>query len=210
MTIGAVCERLKASFRTSRSQDPLPRGGGLVTPQRARAAVPAVRRGRARAPRDDPAAPADEFLPLKVIARSSRSRRRPRRRRRARASRHRGGARPGILCERADIDRVWPASSRSTGCWRRAWRGERFTARPMPRSPRSASRWPGFGIAPRHLRTFRRPPTARPAARSTPTALAQPGHAAADARPPGARQLSALPASLYRLVLATEKRGNIR
>ena len=189
-----------ASSRTSRSRRSATSRARASSRRADARRLPALRRGGARAARDDPAPPARRVPAAEGDPRGAReadvagAAAPPR----ARASRRRGRARPARRSASAPASTAGSrASSRSTGCSRRAsTAASGFYSETDAEIAAICGRLAGFGIAPRHLRTFRTSdrPRDRPArggdrARAP---LAEPRAAAAgDARPPDARRARA-------------------
>jgi DNA-binding transcriptional MerR regulator len=159
LTIGAVCERLKGEFHDiSISKIRYLEGEGLVTPQRTR--------GGYRLFSDDDVdrlerilrLQRDEFMPLKVIREELEKPTSPeRRRRRASGLRDRDGEldQPS-LCERAGIDVRLARELEEYGLiTARVEGGERLYTETDAEIASICGRLANFGIAPRHLRTFR-------------------------------------------------------
>jgi len=159
LTIGAVCERLKGEFPDiSISKIRYLEGEGLVNPQRTR--------GGYRLFSDDDVErlekilrlQRDEFLPLKVIREELQKPTSPERRsRRASGLRdHEGELDQPSLCERAGIDMRLARELEEYGLITpRVAGGERYYTETDAEIASICGRLASFGIAPRHLRTFR-------------------------------------------------------
>jgi DNA-binding transcriptional MerR regulator len=159
LTIGAVCERLKPEFPDiSISKIRYLEGEGLVTPARTR--------GGYRLFGDEELArletilrlQRDEFLPLKVIREELEKPTSPeRRRKRARGLRDaEDELDQATLCKRAGIDRRLARELEEYGLLApRVDAGERLYSESDAEIAAICGRLAGFGIDPRHLRTFR-------------------------------------------------------
>jgi DNA-binding transcriptional MerR regulator len=144
LTIGAVCERLKSEFPDiSISKIRYLEGEGLVTPQRTRGGYRLFGEDELERLETILRLQRDEFLPLKVIRED--------------------GLRDteeeldqASLCERADIERRLARELEEYGLLApRVAGGERFYSETDAEIAAICGRLAGFGIAPRHLRTFR-------------------------------------------------------
>ncbi len=158
LTIGAVCERLKGEFPDiSISKIRYLEGEGLVNPQRTR--------GGYRLFSDDDVErlekilrlQRDEFLPLKVIREELQKPTSPERRRRASGLRDdEGELDQRSLCERAGIEMRLARELEEYGLIApRVAGGERYYTETDAEIASICGRLASFGIAPRHLRTFR-------------------------------------------------------
>ena len=195
LTIGAVCDRLKGEFPDiSISKIRYLEGEGLVTPQRTRGGYRLFGEEELERLERILRLQRDEFLPLKVIREELEKPTSPERRRR-RASGLRDSEEEldqASLCERAGIDRGLARELEEYGLLApRVAAGERFYTETDTEIASICGRLASFGIAPRHLRTFRtldRPRDGAARGRDRAGApVAQPGAAAAgDARPAGA------------------------
>ncbi len=159
LTIGAVCERLKGEFPDiSISKIRYLEGEGLVTPQRTRGGYRLFGGEELERLETILRLQRDEFLPLKVIREELEKPTSPeRRRRRARGL---GDAEAELdqasLCERAGIDRRLARELEEYGLLApRVAGGERFYSETDTEIASICGRLASFGIAPRHLRTFR-------------------------------------------------------
>jgi DNA-binding transcriptional MerR regulator len=159
LTIGAVCERLKDEFPDiSISKIRYLEGEGLVTPQRTRGGYRLFGEEELERLETILRLQRDEFLPLKVIREELEKPTSPdRRRRRARGLRDtEGELDQGALCERAGIDRRLARELEEYGLLApRVAGGERFYSETDADIASICGRLASFGIAPRHLRTFR-------------------------------------------------------
>ena len=159
LTIGAVCERLKPEFPDiSISKIRYLEGEGLVTPQRTRGGYRLF--GEAELDRLERILrlQRDEFLPLKVIREKLERPTSPeRRRRRASAlGESEGELDQATLCERAGIDRRMARELEEYGVLTpRVEGGERLYGETDAEIASICGRLAGYGIAARHLRTFR-------------------------------------------------------
>jgi DNA-binding transcriptional MerR regulator len=159
LTIGAVCERLKGEFPDiSISKIRYLEGEGLVTPQRTRGGYRLFGEEELERLETILRLQRDEFLPLKVIRDELEKPTSPERRRR-RASGLRDSEAEldqSALCERAGIDRRVARELEEYGLLApRVEGGERFYGETDAEIAAICGRLAGFGIAPRHLRTFR-------------------------------------------------------
>ncbi len=159
LTIGAVCDRLKSEFPDiSISKIRYLEGEGLVTPERTRGGYRLFGEEELERLERILRLQRDEFLPLKVIREELEKPTSPERRRR-RASGLRDSDEEldqGALCERAGIDRSLARELEEYGLLApRVAGGERFYTETDAEIASICGRLAGFGIAPRHLRTFR-------------------------------------------------------
>jgi DNA-binding transcriptional MerR regulator len=153
LTIGAVCERLKSEFPDiSISKIRYLEGEGLVTPQRTRGGYRLFGEDELERLETILRLQRDEFLPLKVIREELEKPTSPeRRRRRAHGLRDtEEELDQASLCERAarELEEYGLLAPRVAG-------GERFYSETDAEIAAICGRLAGFGIAPRHLRTFR-------------------------------------------------------
>ena len=159
LTIGAVCERLKGEFPDiSISKIRYLEGEGLLTPQRTRGGYRLFGEDDVDRLERILRLQRDEFLPLKVIRDelekpTSPDRRRPR----APGLREgEGELDQSTLCERAGIDSRLARELEEYGLLTpRIAGGERLYSETDAEIASVCGRLAGFGIAPRHLRTFR-------------------------------------------------------
>jgi DNA-binding transcriptional MerR regulator len=159
LTIGAVCERLKGEFPDiSISKIRYLEGEGLLTPQRTRGGYRLFGEDDVDRLERILRLQRDEFMPLKVIREELEKPTSPeRRRRRARGLRENEGEfdQPA-LCERAGIDSRLARELEEYGLLMpRLAGGERFYTETDAEIASICGRLASFGIAPRHLRTFR-------------------------------------------------------
>ena len=159
LTIGAVCERLKGEFPDiSISKIRYLEGEGLVTPQRTRGGYRLFGEDELDRLETILRLQRDEFLPLKVIREELEKPTSPERRRhRARGLRDVDAELDqAALCERAGIDRPLVRELEEYGLLApRVAGGERFYSENDAEIAAICGRLASFGIAPRHLRTFR-------------------------------------------------------
>ena len=159
LTIGAVCERLKEEFPDiSISKIRYLEGEGLVTPARTRGGYRLFGEEELQRLETILRLQRDEFLPLKVIREELDKPTSPeRRRRRARGLRDaEDELDQATLCERAGIDRRLARELEEYGLLApRVEGGERLYSESDAEIAAVCGRLAGFGIAPRHLRTFR-------------------------------------------------------
>ena len=159
LTIGAVCERLKGEFPDiSISKIRYLEGEGLLTPQRTRGGYRLFGEDDVDRLERILRLQRDEFLPLKVIRDELEKPTSPERRRsRARGLRQgEGELDQATLCERADIDARLARELEEYGLLApRIAAGERLYSETDAEIASICGRLAGFGIAPRHLRTFR-------------------------------------------------------
>jgi DNA-binding transcriptional MerR regulator len=159
LTIGAVCERLKGEFPDiSISKIRYLEGEGLVTPQRTRGGYRLFGAEELERLETILRLQRDEFLPLKVIREELEQPTSPeRRRRRAHGLRDSDAELDqASLCERAGIDRALARELEEYGLLApRVAGGERLYSETDAEIAAICGRLAGFGIAPRHLRTFR-------------------------------------------------------
>ena len=159
LTIGAVCERLKGEFPDiSISKIRYLEGEGLVTPQRTRGGYRLFGEEELERLETILRLQRDEFLPLKVIREELEKPTSPdRRRHRARGLRDtEAELDQGALCERAGIDRRLARELEEYGLLApRVAGGEHFYSETDAEIASICGRLASFGIAPRHLRTFR-------------------------------------------------------
>jgi DNA-binding transcriptional MerR regulator len=159
LTIGAVCDRLKAEFPDiSISKIRYLEGEGLVTPQRTRGGYRLFGEEELERLETILRLQRDEFLPLKVIREELEKPTSPERRR----SRARGLGESeaeldeAALCERAGIEQRLARELQEFGLLTpRVAGGERLYSETDAEIAAICGRLAGFGIAPRHLRTFR-------------------------------------------------------
>jgi DNA-binding transcriptional MerR regulator len=159
LTIGAVCERLKSEFPDiSISKIRYLEGEGLVTPERTRGGYRLFGEVELERLETILRLQRDEFLPLKVIREELERPTSPERRRR-RASGLRDSDEEldqAALCKRAAIDRRLARELEEYGLLApRVAGGEHFYTETDAEIASICGRLAGFGIAPRHLRTFR-------------------------------------------------------
>jgi DNA-binding transcriptional MerR regulator len=159
LTIGAVCDRLKGEFgEVSISKIRYLEGEGLVSPQRTRGGYRLFSEEDVERLETILRLQRDEFLPLKVIREELEKPTSPdRRRRRARGLGEREGELDqAALCERAGIDASLARELEEYGLITpRVSAGERLYTETDAEIASICGRLAGFGIAPRHLRTFR-------------------------------------------------------
>jgi DNA-binding transcriptional MerR regulator len=159
LTIGAVCDRLKEEFPDiSISKIRYLEGEGLVTPARTRGGYRLFGEEELQRLETILRLQRDEFLPLKVIREELDKPTSPeRRRRRARGLRDaEDELDQATLCERAGIDRRLARELEEYGLLApRVEGGERLYSESDAEIAAVCGRLAGFGIAPRHLRTFR-------------------------------------------------------
>jgi DNA-binding transcriptional MerR regulator len=159
LTIGAVCDRLKEEFPDiSISKIRYLEGEGLVTPARTRGGYRLFGEEELQRLETILRLQRDEFLPLKVIREELERPTSPeRRRKRARGLRDaEDELDQATLCERADIDRRLARELEEYGLLSpRVEGGERLYSESDAEIAAICGRLAGFGIAPRHLRTFR-------------------------------------------------------
>ena len=159
LTIGAVCERLKPEFPDiSISKIRYLEGEGLVTPQRTRGGYRLFSEEDLERLETILRLQRDEFLPLKVIREELEKPTSPeRRRKKARGLRDiESELDQATLCERAGIDRRLARELEEYGLLvPRIDGGERLYGETDAEIAAICGRLAGFGIAPRHLRTFR-------------------------------------------------------
>jgi DNA-binding transcriptional MerR regulator len=159
LTIGAVCERLKEEFPDiSISKIRYLEGEGLVTPARTRGGYRLFGEEELERLERILRLQRDEFLPLKVIREELEKPTSPeRRRKRARGLRDaEDELDQATLCERAGIDRRLARELEEYGLLApRVEGGERLYSESDAEIAAICGRLAGFGIAPRHLRTFR-------------------------------------------------------
>jgi DNA-binding transcriptional MerR regulator len=159
LTIGAVCERLKPEFPDiSISKIRYLEGEGLVTPARTRGGYRLFGEEELARLEKILRLQRDEFLPLKVIREELEKPTSPeRRRRRARGLRDaEDELDQATLCKRAGIDRRLARELEEYGLLApRVDAGERLYSESDAEIAAVCGRLAGFGIAPRHLRTFR-------------------------------------------------------
>jgi DNA-binding transcriptional MerR regulator len=159
LTIGAVCDRLKGEFQDiSISKIRYLEGEGLVNPQRTRGGYRLFSEDDVERLEKILRLQRDEFLPLKVIRQELQKPTSPERRRR-RASGLRddaGDLDQRALCERADIEARLARELEEYGLITpRVAAGERYYTETDAEIASICGRLASFGIAPRHLRTFR-------------------------------------------------------
>jgi DNA-binding transcriptional MerR regulator len=159
LTIGAVCDRLKEEFPDiSISKIRYLEGEGLVTPARTRGGYRLFGEEELQRLETILRLQRDEFLPLKVIREELEKPTSPeRRRKRARGLRDaEDELDQATLCERAGIDRRLARELEEYGLLSpRVEGGERLYSESDAEIAAICGRLAGFGIAPRHLRTFR-------------------------------------------------------
>jgi DNA-binding transcriptional MerR regulator len=159
LTIGAVCERLKPEFPDiSISKIRYLEGEGLVTPARTRGGYRLFGEEELARLEMILRLQRDEFLPLKVIREELEKPTSPeRRRKRARGLRDaEDELDQATLCKRAGIDRRLARELEEYGLLApRVDAGERLYSESDAEIAAICGRLAGFGIAPRHLRTFR-------------------------------------------------------
>jgi DNA-binding transcriptional MerR regulator len=159
LTIGAVCERLKPEFPDiSISKIRYLEGEGLVTPARTRGGYRLFGEEELARLEMILRLQRDEFLPLKVIREELERPTSPeRRRKRARGLRDaEDELDQATLCKRAGIDRRLARELEEYGLLApRVDAGERLYSESDAEIAAICGRLAGFGIAPRHLRTFR-------------------------------------------------------
>jgi len=159
LTIGAVCDRLKGEFPDiSISKIRYLEGEGLVTPRRTRGGYRLFGEEELERLETILRLQRDEFLPLKVIREELEKPTSPERRRsRARGLRDsESELDEASLCERAGIEQGLARELQEFGLLTpRVEGGERFYSETDAEIAVICGRLAGFGIAPRHLRTFR-------------------------------------------------------
>jgi DNA-binding transcriptional MerR regulator len=159
LTIGAVCERLRREFPdVSISKIRYLEGEGLVNPQRTRGGYRLFAEEDVERLERILRLQRDEFLPLKVIREQlERSSTPDRRRRRPHGLRDAGAELDqAALCERAGIDTRLARELEEYGLLApRVQAGERFYTEADAEIASISGRLADYGIAPRHLRTFR-------------------------------------------------------
>jgi DNA-binding transcriptional MerR regulator len=159
LTIGAVCERLKPEFPDiSISKIRYLEGEGLVTPARTRGGYRLFGEEELERLETILRLQRDEFLPLKVIREELEKPTSPeRRRRRAQGLRDSDAELDqATLCERAGIDSGLARELEDYGLLTpRIDGGERLYSETDAEIAGICGRLAAFGIAPRHLRSFR-------------------------------------------------------
>jgi DNA-binding transcriptional MerR regulator len=159
LTIGAVCERLKAEFTDiSISKIRYLEGEGLVNPQRTRGGYRLFSEDDVERLEKILRLQRDEFLPLKVIREELQKPTSPDRRRRgaSRLRENEGELDQRSLCDRADIEPRLARELEEYGLISpRVAGGERYYTETDAEIATICGRLASFGIAPRHLRTFR-------------------------------------------------------
>ncbi len=159
LTIGAVCDRLKEEFPDiSISKIRYLEGEGLVTPARTRGGYRLFGEEELQRLETILRLQRDEFLPLKVIREELEKPTSPeRRRKRARGLRDaEDELDQATLCDRAGIDGRLARELEEYGLLSpRVEGGERLYSESDAEIAAICGRLAGFGIAPRHLRTFR-------------------------------------------------------
>jgi DNA-binding transcriptional MerR regulator len=159
LTIGAVCERLKPEFPDiSISKIRYLEGEGLVTPARTRGGYRLFGEEELERLETILRLQRDEFLPLKVIREELEKPTSPeRRRRRAQGLRDSDAELDqATLCERAGIDAGLARELEDYGLLTpRIDGGERLYSETDAEIAGICGRLAAFGIAPRHLRSFR-------------------------------------------------------
>jgi DNA-binding transcriptional MerR regulator len=158
LTIGAVCERLRREFPdVSISKIRYLEGEGLVNPQRTRGGYRLFAEDDVERLERILRLQRDEFLPLKVIREQLERPTAERRRRRPHGLREAGAELDqAALCARAGIDARLVRELEEYGLLApRVQAGERFYTEAEAEIASISGRLAGYGIAPRHLRTFR-------------------------------------------------------
>ncbi len=159
LTIGAVCDRLKSEFPDiSISKIRYLEGEGLVTPQRTRGGYRLFSEEDLERLETILRLQRDEFLPLRVIREELASPTSPeRRRKRARGlGEQEDELDLGALCDVADIDARLARELEEYGLLQpRVEGGERLYTESDAEIATVCGRLAGYGIAPRHLRTFK-------------------------------------------------------
>jgi DNA-binding transcriptional MerR regulator len=159
LTIGAVCDRLRAEFKdVSISKIRYLEGEGLVTPQRTRGGYRLFSEDDVERLEKILRLQRDEFLPLKVIREELDKPTSPERRRRKASGLRDSDAEldQHELCERAGIDTRLARELEEFGMLTpRVAGGERFYSESDAEIAEVCSRLVGYGIGPRHLRAFR-------------------------------------------------------
>jgi DNA-binding transcriptional MerR regulator len=156
LTIGAVCERLRLEFPDiSISKIRYLEGEGLLRPKRTRGGYRLFSEDDVDRLETILRLQRDEFLPLRVIREelaSPRARKRPR----TTLAEHENELDLAELCERANIDAELARELEEFGLLMpRVQGGERFYTQSDAEIAVTCGRLARFGIAPRHLRTFR-------------------------------------------------------
>jgi DNA-binding transcriptional MerR regulator len=159
LTIGAVCDRLKPEFPdVSISKIRYLEGEGLVTPQRTQGGYRLFGEEDVDRLETILRLQRDEFLPLRVIREELASPTSPERRRRK--ARSLGDSEGELdladLCDRAGIDSKLARELEDFGLLQpRVAGGERYYTETDADIAATCGRLASYGIAPRHLRTFR-------------------------------------------------------
>jgi DNA-binding transcriptional MerR regulator len=159
LTIGAVCDRLKGEFSdVSISKIRYLEGEGLVTPQRTQGGYRLFSEDDVERLQTILRLQRDEFLPLKVIREELASPTSPERRRKK--ARSLGDSEGELdladLCDRAGIDSKLARELEDFGLLQpRVAGGERYYTETDADIAATCGQLASYGIAPRHLRTFR-------------------------------------------------------
>ena len=159
LTIGAVCDRLKAEFSdVSISKIRYLEGEGLVTPQRTQGGYRLFSEEDVERLQTILRLQRDEFLPLRVIREELSSPTSPERRRKK--ARSLGDSEGELdltdLCDRAGIDSKLARELEDFGLLQpRVAGGERYYTETDLEIAATCGQLASYGIAPRHLRTFR-------------------------------------------------------
>jgi DNA-binding transcriptional MerR regulator len=159
LTIGAVCDRLKPEFSdVSISKIRYLEGEGLVTPARTQGGYRLFSEEDVERLETILRLQRDEFLPLRVIREELASPTSPERRRRTARNlgESEGELDLGDLCERAGIDSKLARELEDFGLLQpRVAGGERYYTESDAEIAATCGQLASYGIAPRHLRTFR-------------------------------------------------------
>jgi DNA-binding transcriptional MerR regulator len=158
LTIGAVCDRLKPEFPdVSISKIRYLEGEGLVTPQRTQGGYRLFSEEDVDRLETILRLQRDEFLPLRVIRAELASPTSPERRRKARSlGDSEGELDLADLCDRAGIDSKLARELEDFGLLQpRVAGGERYYTETDADIAATCGQLASYGIAPRHLRTFR-------------------------------------------------------
>jgi len=156
LTIGAVCERLRSEFPDiSISKIRYLEGEGLLRPKRTQGGYRLFSEDDVDRLETILRLQRDEFLPLRVI-RQELSSPRTRKRKRAGFGEQEEELDLNALCERAGIDAALARELEEFGLLNpRIEAGERVYTQTEAEIAETCGRLARFGIAPRHLRTFR-------------------------------------------------------
>ena len=158
LTIGAVCDHLKPEFPdVSISKIRYLEGEGLVTPQRTQGGYRLFSEEDVDRLETILRLQRDEFLPLRVIREELASPTSPERRRKARSlGDSEGELDLADLCDRAGIDSKLARELEDFGLLQpRVAGGERYYTDTDAGIAATCGQLASYGIAPRHLRTFR-------------------------------------------------------